>query len=111
MIEYVKFERMAMFPIREEILELRLIKASQKGVKGGDGKFKIRMESIGGSTDPRIDRLPYQRPITLKQFNSLLLSQRNYFHYHVYSAKGSATKEGQIVGSLNTMYKNLILAQ
>ena len=43
--------------------------------------------------------------IALKQINSLMLSHQNYFHRYIYTAKGSDTKAGRILKTINAMHQ------
>lgn len=104
----VKFERMACYPIGggNFIIVLNGEMRKKLGKKEG-AVVSIKFEKDDAETlqsQELIDCLNEDK-IALKQFNSLLLSQRNYFHRYVYSAKGQATKAGRIVNIINAMYK------
>jgi hypothetical protein len=103
----VRFERMACYPVGEGnfIIVFNADMRKKLGKKEGamvSVKFE-KDESEALQSQELIDCLNEDK-IALKQFNSLLLSQRNYFHRYVYSAKGAATKAGRIVNIINAMY-------
>lgn len=104
----VKFERMACYPIGEGNFIIVLNGEIRKKLGKKEGamvsiKFE-KDEAEALQSQELIDCLNEDK-IALKQFNSLLLSQRNYFHRYVYSAKGAATKAGRIVNIINAMYQ------
>jgi hypothetical protein len=104
----VKFERMACYPIGEGNFIIVLNGEMRKKLGKKEGAIvSIKFEKDDAETlqsQELIDCLNEDK-IALKQFNSLLLSQRNYFHRYVYTAKGQTTKAGRIVNIINAMYK------
>jgi len=108
LIDDVKIERLATYPVGEGNFIIAINGELRKKL----GKKEGAMVSVKFELD-KAEALQSQELIdclnedaeALKQFNSLLLSQRNYFHRYVYSAKGTATKAGRIVNIINAMYK------
>ena len=108
LLDDVKFERLATYPIGEGnfIIAINAELRKKLGKKEGamlSVKFELdKSEAL--QSQELIDCLNEDK-IALKQFNSLLLSHRNYFHRYVYTAKGADTRAGRIVNIINAMYK------
>jgi hypothetical protein len=108
LIDDVKFERLACYPIGEGNFIIAINGELRKKLGKKEGamvtlKFE-KDEAAALQSQELIDCLNEDK-IALKQFNAMLLSQRNYFHRYVYSAKGAATKAGRIVHIINAMHK------
>lgn len=106
----VKFERLVCYPSKEGhfIIAINAELRKKLGKKEGamlSVKFELDKSAALLSQD-LLDCLG-EEPEALKQFNSLLLSHRNYFHRYVYTAKGADTRAGRIVNVINAMYKKL----
>ncbi|MDO9000327.1 DUF1905 domain-containing protein [Sediminibacterium sp.] len=106
----VKFERLATYPIGEGnfIIAINAELRKKLGKKEGamlSVKFELdKSEAL--KSQELLDCLAEDK-IAIKQFNSLLVSHQNYFHRYVYTAKGADTKAGRIVNVINAMYKKM----
>jgi len=104
----VKFERLACYPIGEGNFIIAINGELRKKLGKKEGAMlSVKLEKDEAAalqSQELIDCLNEDKG-ALEQFNSLLLSQRNYFHRYVYDAKGSATKAGRIVNTINAMHK------
>jgi hypothetical protein len=108
LMDDVKFERMATYPIGEGNFIIAINGELRKKLGKKEGAMvsvKFELDKAEALQSPELIECLDQDPRALTQFNSLLLSQRNYFHRYVYSAKGQATKAGRIVNIINAMYK------
>lgn len=108
LIDDVKIERLATYPIGNGnfIIALNADLRKKLGKKEGatvQVKFELDISEPLQSQE-LIDCLN-EDPIALKQFNTLNLSHRNYFHRYIYTAKGADTKAGRIVNTINAMHK------
>lgn len=104
----IKFERLACYPIGEGNFIIALNAELRKKLGKKEGamiSIKLEKDEVAAIQSQELIDCLKEDKIALKQFNSLLLSQRNYFHRYVYSAKGTATKAGRIVHILEAMYK------
>ncbi|MES2679183.1 MAG: YdeI/OmpD-associated family protein [Bacteroidota bacterium] len=107
-VDDVKFERMATYPVGHGryIIALNTELRKQLGKKeGAMVSLKIELDTSEALQSQELTDCLNEDRIAKKQFDSLLLSQRNYFHRYVYSAKGAPTKAGRIVNIINAMYK------
>jgi len=108
LMDDVKFERLATYPIGEGNFIIAINAELRKKLGKKEGamisiKFDLdKSEAL--QSQELIDCLK-EDPIALKQFNSQPLSHRNYFHRYVYTAKGADTKAGRIVNIIQAMYK------
>jgi hypothetical protein len=104
----VKFERLAVYPVGEGNYIIAINGELRKKLGKKEGamvsvKFELdKAEAL--QSQELIDCLNEDK-IAKKQFDSLLLSHKNYFHRYIYSAKGQATKAGRIVNVINAMHK------
>ena len=108
LIDDVKFERMATYPIGEGNFIIALNGELRKKLGKKEGAMvsvKFELDKAEALQSQELIDCLNEDNIALKQFNSLLLSHRNYFHRYVYSAKGATTKAGRIVNIINAMYK------
>ncbi len=107
-IDDVKFDRMATYPIGEGnfIIAINAELRKKLGKKeGATVSLKIELDKSGPLQSDELIEALNEDKIAKKQFDSLLLSHRNYFHRYVYTAKGIDTKAGRIVNIINAMYK------
>ncbi len=107
-IDDVKFERLATYPIGEGnfIIAINAELRKKLGKKEGAAvSLKIELDKSAALQSPELIEALNEDKIAKKQFDSLLLSHRNYFHRYVYTAKGIDTKAGRIVNIINAMYK------
>ena len=104
----VKFERMVCYPVKDGtfIIALNADIRKKLGKKAGAVvavKFELdKSEAL--QSQELLDCLN-EDAVAKKQFETLLLSHKNYFHRYIYSAKAEATKAGRIVNIINAMYK------
>jgi hypothetical protein len=107
-IDDVKFDRMATYPIGEGnyIIAINAELRKKLGKKeGAMVSLKIELDKSAPLQSEELIEALNDDKIAKKQFDSLLLSHRNYFHRYVYTAKGIDTKAGRIVNIINAMYK------
>lgn len=107
-IDDVKFERLATYPIGDGnfIIAINAELRNKLGKKeGAMVSLKIELDKSEALQSQELIEALEEDKIAKKQFDSLLLSQRNYFHRYVYTAKGMDTKAGRIVNIINAMYK------
>lgn len=104
----VKFDRLTVYPIGEGNFIIAINGDMRKKLakkEGAQVSIKFEMDASGAPQSPELEACLNEDKTALKQFNTLLLSHRNYFHRYVWSAKGEATKAGRIVNVINAMYK------
>lgn len=107
-IDDVKFDRLATYPIGEGnfIIAINAELRKKLGKKEGAAvSLKIELDKSAALQSQELIEALNEDKIAKKQFDSLLLSHRNYFHRYVYTAKGIDTKAGRIVNIINAMYK------
>ncbi|MBA3664957.1 MAG: DUF1905 domain-containing protein [Bacteroidetes bacterium] len=107
-VDDVKFERLACYPIGEGNFIIALNGELRKKLGKEEGTMvsvKFELDHAEALQSAELLACLEDDVIAKKQFDSLLLSHRNYFHRYVYSAKGTATKAGRIVNVINAMYK------
>jgi hypothetical protein len=107
-IDDVKFDRLACYPIGEGNFIIALDGQLRKKLGKDEGaivSLNFDLDTAEALQSPELIACLEEDKIAKKQFNSLLLSHRNYFHRYVYTAKGAATKAGRIVNVINAMYK------
>jgi len=107
-IDDVKFERMATFPIGEGRYIIALNADLRKKIQKKEGatvSLKIALDKSGAPQAQELLDALNDDVIAKKQFDSLTPSHQNYFHQYVITAKGIDTKAGRIVNSINAMYK------
>lgn len=109
-IDDVKFERMACFPIGGG----NFIFAINASIRKQLGKKEGAMVSVKFEKDTRealkSDQLLeclQNEPEALAQFNSLTKAHQNYFHAHINTAKTGETKAKRIVHTIEAMYKKM----
>ena len=107
-IDDVKFDRLATYPIGEGnfIIAINAELRKKLGKKEGAAvSLKIELDKSAAIKSQELIEALNEDKIAKKQFDSLLLSHRNYFHRYVYTAKGIDTRAGRIVNIINAMYK------
>lgn len=110
LIDDVKFERLACYPVGEGnfIIAINAELRKKLGKKeGATVSVKLEVDDAAPLQSSDLIDCLNEDPVALKQFNSLLLSHRNYFHRYIYTAKGAATKAGRIVNVINAMHKKM----
>lgn len=107
-IDDVKFERLACYPVKDGNFIIAINAALRKKL----GKKEGALVSIQLSKDTRealkSDELLEclkEEPQALVYFDSLTKAHQNYFHNYINSAKGADTRAGRIVHSLNALCK------
>jgi len=108
MMDDVKFERMATYPIGEGNFIIAINGELRKKLGKKEGamlSIKFELDKSEALQSQELIDCLNEDPIALKQFNSQPLSHRNYFHRYVYTAKGADTRAGRIVNIINAMYK------
>jgi hypothetical protein len=104
----VKFERLAVYPIGEGNYIIAINGELRKKIGKKEGAMvsvKFELDKAEALQSPELIACLNEDKIAKKQFDSLLLSHRNYFHRYIDSAKGQATKAGRIVNVINAMHK------
>ncbi len=107
-IDDVKIERLATYPIGDGnfIIALNAELRKKLGKKeGATISLKIELDKSETLQAQELTDALAEDKVAKKQFDAMLLSQRNYFHRYVYDAKGIDTKAGRIVNIINAMYK------
>lgn len=108
LIDDVKFERLATYPIGEGNFIIAINGELRKKLGKKEGamvSIKFGLDKAEAPQSAELIECLNEDPIALKQFNSLLPSHRNYFHRYVFTAKGAATRAGRIVHTINAMHK------
>lgn len=104
----VKFERLATYPIGEGNFIIAINAELRKKLNKKEGamlSIKFDLDKSEALQSQELIDCLNEDPIALKQFNAQPLSHRNYFHRYVYTAKGANTRAGRIVNIINAMYK------
>lgn len=104
----VKVERLACMPAKEGHFIIPLNTELRKKLGKNEGamlNLKFELDDSPPLQSPELMECLNEDKIALAQFNSLLLSHKNYFHRYIYTAKGAATKAGRIVNVINAMHK------
>jgi hypothetical protein len=104
----VKFERLAVYPIGEGNYIIAINGELRKKIGKKEGAMvsvKFELDQAEALQSPELIACLKEDKVAKKHFDSLLRSQQNYFHRYIYSAKGQATKAGRIVNVINAMYK------
>lgn len=107
-LDDVKVERLSCMPMKDGNFIIPLNLEIRKKLGKNEGamlNLKIELDTSPALQSPELMECLNEDVIALKQFNSLLLSHRNYFHRYIYTAKGAATKAGRIVNVINAMHK------
>jgi len=107
-IDNVKFERMAVYPIGEGNFIIAINGELRKKLGKKEGAtiaIKFELDKSEALQSQELLDCLNEDSVAKKQFESLNLSHKNYFHRYIYSAKGAATKAGRIVNVINAMYK------
>lgn len=107
-IDDVKIERLSCMPAKEGHFIIPLNAELRKKLGKNEGamlNLKIEVDNSPALQSAELMECLNEDEVALKQFNSLLLSHKNYFHRYVYTAKGAATKAGRIVNVINAMHK------
>jgi hypothetical protein len=108
LIDDVKFERLATYPIGDGNFIIAINAELRKKL----GKKEGAMLSVTFELD-KSEALQSQElmdclkedPEALQQFSTFTPSHKNYFHNYVLAAKGMDTRAGRIVNIMNAMYK------
>jgi hypothetical protein len=106
----VKFERLAVYPIGEGdyILALNSDLRKKLGKKeGATISVKLEVDTAGVEKSKELLACLEEEPVAKKNFESLTMSHQNYFHKWITSAKGADTKAGRIVNTINAMLKKM----
>ena len=108
MMDDVKFERLATYPVGDGNFIIAINAELRKKLGKKEGailsiKFELdKSEAL--KSQELLDCLAEDK-VAQKQFNTLNLSHQNYFHRYIYSAKGADTRAGRIVNVINAMYQ------
>lgn len=106
----VKFERLAVYPIGEGNYIIALNADIRKKLGKKEGAMisvKVEIDTAGVEKSKELLACLEEEPEAKKQFESLTLSHQNYFHKWITSAKGADTKAGRIVNTINAMLKKM----
>lgn len=109
-IDDVKFERLATYPIGEGNFIIAINAELRKKLGKKEGamvSLKIEVDKSEALQSQELIDCLNEDTIAKKQFDSLLLSHKNYFHRYVYTAKGADTKAGRIINIINAMHKKM----
>jgi hypothetical protein len=104
----VKFERMACYPVKDGTFIIALNAEFRKKLgkkEGGQVSIKFELDKAEALKSKELLACLKEDPVAKKQFDSQLLSHQNYFHRYVWTAKGADTRAGRIVNVINAMYK------
>lgn len=108
LLDDVKFERLATYPVGDGnfIIAINAELRKKLGKKeGATVQVKFELDTSEALQSQELMDCLNEDPAALKQFNSLTLSHRSYFHRYVFTAKGVDTRAGRIVNTINAMYK------
>lgn len=108
LMDDVKFERLACYPVGDGNFIIAINGELRKKLgkkEGASVSIKLEVDDAAPLQSQELLDCLKEDPAALKQFNSLLLSHRNYFHRYIYTAKGAATKAGRIVNVISAMHK------
>lgn len=109
-IDDVKFERMACYPIGDGNFIIALngdIRKKLGKEEGATVSIKFEIDTKGVEKSKELLACLNEEPVAKKQFESLTMAHQNYFHKWITSAKGTDTKEGRIVNTINAMLKKM----
>lgn len=104
----VKFERLATYPVGDGNFIIAINAELRKKLGKREGAtltVKFDLDKSEALQSQELMDCLKEDPVASKQFESLPLSHRNYFHRYIYTAKGADTKAGRIVNVINAMYK------
>lgn len=107
-VDNVKFERLACYPVKEGSFIIVFNSEFRKRLGKDEGatvSIKFTVDNAKALQSPELISCLAEDEVAQKQFDSLLLSHKNYFHRYVYTAKGAGTKAERIVNIINAMYK------
>ncbi len=110
LLDDVKFERLAVYPVKNAgfIIALNADLRKKLGKKEGamiSVQFEIDEQGLK-QAEELIDCLQDDKK-ALDQFNTLTKAQQNYFHNYVNGAKGAETKARRIAQTLEAMHKKI----
>jgi hypothetical protein len=106
----VKFERLAVYPIGEGNFIIALNADLRKKLGKKEGAMlsvKLDVDSAGVEKSQELLACLDEEPAAKMQFESLTMSHQNYFHKWITSAKGADTRAGRIVNTINAMLKKM----
>jgi hypothetical protein len=107
LIDDLKFDRLAVYPIGDGNFIIAVNAQMRKALGKKEGAMVSLKIEIDESPPIRSQELLVclaEDPIANEQFESLLLSQRNYFHHYIADAKGQETKAKRILNTIQAMY-------
>lgn len=108
LMDDVKFERLACYPVGEGNFIIAINADLRKQLCKKEGAtVSVRLEKDereAMKSNELLDCLK-EDPAALAQFESLTKAHQNYFHNYINSAKGADTRAGRIVNTINAMLK------
>lgn len=108
MMDDVRFERLATYPIGEGNFIIAINADLRKKLGKKEGAMvivKFELDSSEALQSQELMDCLAEDKEALKQFLSQTKSMQNYFHNYINTAKTSATKAARIVHSINAMHK------
>ncbi len=107
-IDDVKIERLAVYPLGNGSYIIAINAQLRKALGKKEGAMvsaKIQLDNSEAPQSQELTDCLNEDPPAKKRFETLSLSQRNYFHQYIINAKGLATKESRIVNIILAMHK------
>ena len=107
-IDDVKFERLASYPIGEGNFIIAINSDLRKKLGKKEGAIisvKFELDKAEASQSHELLDCLREDQEACEQFLSQPKSHQNYFHNYINSAKTTATKAGRIVQTINAMHK------
>jgi hypothetical protein len=104
----MKFERLACYPVKEGSFIIVLNAQLRKKLGKKEGAMlsvKFEKDNSGALKSQELLDCLKEDEAAQKQFDTLTMAAQNYFHNYINSAKGAATKAGRIVNTINAMHK------
>ena len=107
LIDDLKFDRLAVYPIGDGNFIIAVNAQMRKALGKKEGamvSLNIELDNSPSIRSPELLVCLAEDPLAEKQFESLLLSQRNYFHHYIADAKGHETKAKRIINTIQAIY-------
>ncbi|MBK9285468.1 MAG: DUF1905 domain-containing protein [Sphingobacteriaceae bacterium] len=107
-IDDAQIKRLVCYPVKNGTYIIALNAEVRKKIKKSEGdqvSIKFTLDKSAALQSPELLDCLKEDKVAQKQFESLPLSHRNYFHRYIYSAKGADTKANRLVNVINAMYK------
>lgn len=107
-IDDTKIERLVCYPVKDGTFIIALNSELRKKLGKKEGatiSINFTLDKSEALFSQELLDCLEEEPLAKKQFETLLLSHKNYFHRYIYTAKGSDTRAGRIVNVIAAMYK------